>query len=1402
MAVSGAGSTALLTRCLLLSGAVLVLLVAPYNSTTALLRPKNDLVNYRQKSGICKSIDIRNSLKSFENLRGCQVVEGFVQILLFDNINESEWSNISFPELREITDFLLLYRVNGLRTLETLFPSLAVIRGQNTFYNHALVLFEMPTLQEIGLYSLTDITHGYVRIDKNPLLCYLNTIDWDQITYEQGDHFIKNMKPDNECPLCPEGKNCSFGRLLPAKSSFLEGKKTCWNKKHCQKQCPNGCRTCNNLGMCCDTNCLGGCDDNNITKCHVCKNISIGDGDKRQCSQKCPHGTLEYLDRRCISKEECLNTMRPIDISGDNNSKLPEKPYKVFNGTCIIKCPPNYTDENRTCTLCKGRCKKQCPGANIDSAQSAEDLRGCTHINGSLEIQIRGGKNIVNKLEENLNMIEEIDGYLKIVRSFPLMTLNFLKNLKIIWGNTLESNKYVFVVLDNQNLQELWNNDNHTLQIKNGRLFFHFNPKLCLYKIQRLQKMANLDEATELEVAPNSNGDKIACTVTELKVNVTRHPKAVVLEWNTFKGGDFRKLLGYVVYCIEAPHRNITLYDGRDACGGDGWRVDDVSINSSDNETKVTHPLTHLKPNMQYAYFVKTYSISSENYSAESTINYFRTLSDEPSVIEDIRVISNSSDSFYITWDLPRNPNGNITHYIVTGIRKNETISSDRISEGCAGTSSFPSQPKMDLPIKTDTYSSKPKNDTCVCDSSKKSEKSKPPKEHEIMNQIDFENALQNTVYKKRNTKSSGRQKRDVINAPGDQDSRGESNTTDDYSDNELFPQEKPKAENIVNVDNATINNTDLWESFKFYITNGKTEMYINKLKHYTVYDITVQVCRESEGSLDKQPTCSKASSPLIEPRTQEKVGANDIHFIKVHNQSVDMVVITWKEPEDPNGELLNYRMEYKRLDHDHANPHERCWGHKAFLNASRLYTLRNLSPGNYSLKVMARTAAGGGKYSPYVYFYIEESSTTSPGKVIIAVVMAILLIAGITGFLYYKRRQEQNINNMKLIPKINPDYDVYIPDEWEVSRKKIDFLKELGQGSFGMVYEGLAKDIRGKPEVRCAIKTVNEHATNRERLEFLNEATVMKEFDTHHVVRLLGVVSQGQPTLVVMELMANGDLKSYLRSHRPDIDPSIERTPPTLKQILQMAIEIADGMAYLAAKKFVHRDLAARNCMVAEDLTVKIGDFGMTRDIYETDYYRKGTKGLLPVRWMAPESLKDGVFTSSSDVWSYGVVLWEMATLASQPYQGLSNDQVLRYVIDGGIMEAPENCPEKLYKLMRHCWKHKPSDRPTFLELCTYLIDDASETFRQVSFYHSPQGVEARSSRNSQSSQNDPSTPLRMVHDLDENSVTSSDHDSDLDIDMDTHIDFPSFPMLSKEETGATANGYVTGHPTGGTTT
>ena len=160
--------------------------------------------------------------------------------------------------------------------------------------------------------------------------------------------------------------------------------------------------------------------------------------------------------------------------------------------------------------------------------------------------------------------------------------------------------------------------------------------------------------------------------------------------------------------------------------------------------------------------------------------------------------------------------------------------------------------------------------------------------------------------------------------------------------------------------------------------------------------------------------------------------------------------------------------------------------------------------------------------------------------------------------------------------------------------------------------------------EILCAVKTVNDKSSYRERIEFLHEASVMKDYNTEHVIKLIGVVSEGQPALVLMELMENGDLKNYLRSLRPDSENNRLNLPvPTISEILQMAIEIADGMSYLSVKKIVHRDLAARNCMVSHNVVVKVGDFGMARDIYETEYYRKQGKGLLPVRWMAPESIK-----------------------------------------------------------------------------------------------------------------------------------------------------------------------------------
>lgn len=255
-------------------------------------------------------MDIRNTLDTFERLKGCHVVEGFVQILLFDNVNETELAAISFPKLTEITDYLLLYRVNGLRSVGQLFPNLSVIRGHTTFFSYSLVIFEMSTLQEIALYSLTDVTHGLIRIDKNPSLCFVNSIDWDRIAHESGDHFIKNLKPQNECPICPGddkvkeiehatglqtiSTSCPKAPSKYTSSNYGRDPYLCWNRNHCQKICPTECKgACNTNLKCCNENCLGGCLANNTNVCTVCKNFSMGFGTRKLCMSSCPPNYYE-----------------------------------------------------------------------------------------------------------------------------------------------------------------------------------------------------------------------------------------------------------------------------------------------------------------------------------------------------------------------------------------------------------------------------------------------------------------------------------------------------------------------------------------------------------------------------------------------------------------------------------------------------------------------------------------------------------------------------------------------------------------------------------------------------------------------------------------------------------------------------------------------------------------------------------------------------------------------------------------------------------------------------------------------------------------------------------------------------------------------------------------------------
>uniref|UniRef100_A0A3B4YZ77 Focal adhesion kinase 1 n=1 Tax=Stegastes partitus TaxID=144197 RepID=A0A3B4YZ77_9TELE len=263
---------------------------------------------------------------------------------------------------------------------------------------------------------------------------------------------------------------------------------------------------------------------------------------------------------------------------------------------------------------------------------------------------------------------------------------------------------------------------------------------------------------------------------------------------------------------------------------------------------------------------------------------------------------------------------------------------------------------------------------------------------------------------------------------------------------------------------------------------------------------------------------------------------------------------------------------------------------------------------------------------------------------------------------------------------------------DYEIQRDRIELGRCIGEGQFGDVHQGVYNS-PDKPSLPVAIKTCKNCTSDSVREKFLQEALTMRQFDHPHIVKLIGVITEN-PVWIIMELCTLGELRSFLQVRKYSLD---------LATLILFAYQLSTALAYLESKRFVHRDIAARNVLVSSVDCVMLGDFGLSRYMEDSSYY-KASKGKLPIKWMAPESINFRRFTSASDVWMFGVCMWEILMYGIKPFQGVKNNDVIGRIENGERLAMPPQCPPTLYSLMTKCWSYDPSKRPRFTELKTQL--------------------------------------------------------------------------------------------------
>ncbi|XP_037675805.1 tyrosine-protein kinase receptor UFO isoform X2 [Choloepus didactylus] len=510
-------------------------------------------------------------------------------------------------------------------------------------------------------------------------------------------------------------------------------------------------------------------------------------------------------------------------------------------------------------------------------------------------------------------------------------------------------------------------------------------------------------------------------------------------------------------------------------------------------------------------------------------------------------------------------------------------------------------------------------------------------------------------------------------------------------------------------------------ETLTLQVSVPPHQLRLDTLHPHTSYDIRV-ACTSSQGTSPWThwlPVDTPEGVPLGPP---ENVSA-------VWNGS--QALVRWQEPMAPlQGTLLGYRLVYQGQDTPEVLM-DIGLKEEVILELQGKETVPNLT-----VCVAAYTAAGDGPWSlpvhlepwhpvseppapafPWPWWYVLLGAAVAAACVLILALFLIhrrkketrygevfeptvergeLVVRYHVRKSYSRRTTEATLNSLGISEELKEKLrDVM------VDRHKVALGKTLGEGEFGAVMEGQLN--QDDSVLKVAVKTMKIAICTRSELEdFLSEAVCMKEFDHPNVMRLIGVCFQGSERegfpapVVILPFMKHGDLHSFLLYSRLGDQPVFLPT----QMLVKFMADIASGMEYLSTKRFIHRDLAARNCMLNENMSVCVADFGLSKKIYNGDYYRQGRIAKMPVKWIAIESLADRVYTSKSDVWSFGVTMWEIATRGQTPYPGVENSEIYDYLRQGNRLKQPADCLDGLYALMARCWELNPRDRPSFAEL------------------------------------------------------------------------------------------------------